>query len=601
MQEEGSISGSTGLANEVCFCCDQKDATHEFSCSNQECFFHKKHVCVCRECQNLSRPCGCPCQSEDFVSILSPQTASQSLTVFCGLSQSHGSRSIVAQGRDDESEEKAKVLENNESTPAQIRHMMKQTPGGRRCGNCSVSASTSIWLKLCSGCMSVYYCSDKCQKFDWKTHKSICKRGRHGTTTQGEPATIGGSNTCCTTTCGTTPATCLGQGDECEDLGRPVWGTAMSNEGDEWEDSELPVRGKAMSGQGDEWEDLKCQKHTPVRIPPWAEESRSSQRCGNCSVSEQNLEQAKILKLCKKCMGDRLLILLDLDGTLMCLPRNADHCREDFSTCPLPSSIHSRPGLRELFSFLREHPGCEWGFYTNMMFSKAFAIIRLLFVEALGVDVQKGMDASPLQHDPCFYIPEGPALLQHKVWLFDLAFCEDKMFHLLKLQDQSGFPVERMILVSAYAERCKYCLTQWLPCSEYKNTEASSSSDNYCISGNDTYLLRLREQMSETLIHGSRSRDPVRATPRLQESELVLHLCFFQERFHAENTENNREQEALATALLVSNLGNNEEDDAVAGTIWRSREAQRQEEDEAAALETAIFLSPLDSNPRDKT
>jgi hypothetical protein len=80
-----------------------------------------------------------------------------------------------------------------------------------------------------------------------------------------------------------------------------------------------------------------------------------------------------------------------------------------------------------------------------------------------------------------------------------------------------------------------------------------------------------------------------------------LHLCFFQERFHAENTENNREEEALATALLVSNLGNNEEDDAVAGTIWRSREAQRQEEDEAAALETAIFLSQLDSNPHDKT
>jgi hypothetical protein len=51
----------------------------------------------------------------------------------------------------------------------------------------------------------------------------------------------------------------------------------------------------------------------------------------------------------------------------------------------------------------------------------------------------------------------------------------------------------------------------------------------------------------------------------------------------------------------VSNLGNNEEDDAVAGTIWRSREAQRQEEDEAAALETAIFLSQLDSNPHDKT
>ncbi len=33
-------------------------------------------------------------------------------------------------------------------------------------------------LRICSGCLTVYYCGAKCQKEDWQNHKEECNRIR---------------------------------------------------------------------------------------------------------------------------------------------------------------------------------------------------------------------------------------------------------------------------------------------------------------------------------------------------------------------------------------------------------------------------------------
>ena len=39
------------------------------------------------------------------------------------------------------------------------------------CRGCSSNSG----LLLCGSCKKVYYCSEKCQKADWKTHRVVCK------------------------------------------------------------------------------------------------------------------------------------------------------------------------------------------------------------------------------------------------------------------------------------------------------------------------------------------------------------------------------------------------------------------------------------------
>jgi hypothetical protein len=43
-----------------------------------------------------------------------------------------------------------------------------------KCGNPECTVSGDGLLK-CSACKSVYYCSEKCQKQDWKAHKNVCR------------------------------------------------------------------------------------------------------------------------------------------------------------------------------------------------------------------------------------------------------------------------------------------------------------------------------------------------------------------------------------------------------------------------------------------
>ena len=42
------------------------------------------------------------------------------------------------------------------------------------CSVCGVIASCTTTLKRCGGCDVVYYCSVKCQKRDYKSHKTEC-------------------------------------------------------------------------------------------------------------------------------------------------------------------------------------------------------------------------------------------------------------------------------------------------------------------------------------------------------------------------------------------------------------------------------------------
>lgn len=43
-----------------------------------------------------------------------------------------------------------------------------------KCRNCNQTEQKLENFKLCSGCRCVFYCSEKCQKEDWKKHKIMC-------------------------------------------------------------------------------------------------------------------------------------------------------------------------------------------------------------------------------------------------------------------------------------------------------------------------------------------------------------------------------------------------------------------------------------------
>ena len=58
------------------------------------------------------------------------------------------------------------------SPPANYSSGSKQT---LFCAKCSKIATERLPLKKCSACKTTRYCSQECQKADWKNHKSVCK------------------------------------------------------------------------------------------------------------------------------------------------------------------------------------------------------------------------------------------------------------------------------------------------------------------------------------------------------------------------------------------------------------------------------------------
>ena len=67
--------------------------------------------------------------------------------------------------------------EANKKRLRQMREKMKEEAGGslRSCSLCEVAGSEN---KKCTGCYSVYYCSQHCQRQDWSSHKKECKEIR---------------------------------------------------------------------------------------------------------------------------------------------------------------------------------------------------------------------------------------------------------------------------------------------------------------------------------------------------------------------------------------------------------------------------------------
>src|SRR6218665_1989462 len=51
-------------------------------------------------------------------------------------------------------------------------HALSNDAKSNYCDNCC-DANQS--LKRCNGCRNMFYCTQKCQKFDWKWHKYECK------------------------------------------------------------------------------------------------------------------------------------------------------------------------------------------------------------------------------------------------------------------------------------------------------------------------------------------------------------------------------------------------------------------------------------------
>ena len=47
---------------------------------------------------------------------------------------------------------------------------------GRLCTSCETAESAPLKLKKCTGCRSVQYCCQDCQRDDWPAHKSTCRR-----------------------------------------------------------------------------------------------------------------------------------------------------------------------------------------------------------------------------------------------------------------------------------------------------------------------------------------------------------------------------------------------------------------------------------------
>ena len=57
----------------------------------------------------------------------------------------------------------------------------------RRCHHCGATKAPGVKLKLCAGCMHVYFCSADCQKASWREHKAACKAAGKAVAAAGQP------------------------------------------------------------------------------------------------------------------------------------------------------------------------------------------------------------------------------------------------------------------------------------------------------------------------------------------------------------------------------------------------------------------------------
>eukprot|EP01084_Bolivina_argentea_P291645 501259_1 len=63
------------------------------------------------------------------------------------------------------------------STPSMRYHVPPQSRSqtSAKCGNCGNAEKTKV-IKICGGCKQIRYCNEKCQRKNWKQHKSECKK-----------------------------------------------------------------------------------------------------------------------------------------------------------------------------------------------------------------------------------------------------------------------------------------------------------------------------------------------------------------------------------------------------------------------------------------
>jgi hypothetical protein len=75
-------------------------------------------------------------------------------------------------------EEKQREFENAQTRMTSMSNITLATTDVKCAGpECDVVGvhGTNMKLGKCSGCQSVYYCSQECQKRHWKVHKKVCR------------------------------------------------------------------------------------------------------------------------------------------------------------------------------------------------------------------------------------------------------------------------------------------------------------------------------------------------------------------------------------------------------------------------------------------
>ena len=64
----------------------------------------------------------------------------------------------------------------------------KKGDPGEDCAHCGCPESAIHPLRYCDGCRQVKYCSQECQKKNWKSHKTFCQVYSKEQTSTSEPA-----------------------------------------------------------------------------------------------------------------------------------------------------------------------------------------------------------------------------------------------------------------------------------------------------------------------------------------------------------------------------------------------------------------------------
>jgi len=52
----------------------------------------------------------------------------------------------------------------------------KQEKSKKKCDYCKKKADEVKKLKKCATCLKTRYCSQECQRADWKNHKNVCSK-----------------------------------------------------------------------------------------------------------------------------------------------------------------------------------------------------------------------------------------------------------------------------------------------------------------------------------------------------------------------------------------------------------------------------------------